>query len=553
MTRKHVVVTVEDLDAGKFKEEAKAKEKVFCKEHQEEPLKHFCTVCKIPICRDCKTYEHDDHKCVPMGTIAEETKPKLQKLIKTLKSKLPIYSDIDNTFNSDLDKLDIVEKSVNSKIETRINEVVDLVRKRGQKLKNEVNEMASVQRKQIKASQERFQLTASVIRSTTEMSEKVLQNGKDAEILLLQQQMETKLQELQNNPIEEIPDELKLEFKQDKELDKNMAINGLGNISRVKVARNVNIQPQIKASQDTDSSLRDVVSELKGMKVGSVDVKMMKETGKAMPRFKDKSELKLSFKPGVNCCDVFVNSDSHMIVTGGNEVQIFDKTGKLKTSVDVPYASSAIQLPGHGLRLVVSTSHFYESEKDEILFLSSKKIISKIPMPGCRGLALSKCGQRIAVGCVKHNSWVTLLSTDGSVIRKIDKYNGKALFESPCYVAFTSQGNIVVSDYSKHCITVLSPDGVPQFTYGREGSGNGELRYPHGVCMDAYDNIIIADRGNKRIHLVTNDGKFVKYLVTEQDGLRCPSGVAVNNDGELVVVDDALSCNGMVKVFKYLD
>ena len=93
-----------------------------------------------------------------------------------------------------------------------------------------------------------------------------------------------------------------------------------------------------------------------------------------------------------------------------------------------------------------------------------------------------------------------------------------------------------------------TPPGNSSSSTGSQGSGYGQLNHPYGVCADKYGHIIIADTWNNRIHLLSEDGKFMNYIVTKEGGMAWPQSVIVDKKGNLVVVEQ----HGTVKVYQYL-
>ncbi|XP_013401985.1 uncharacterized protein LOC106167694 [Lingula anatina] len=67
------------------------------------------------------------------------------------------------------------------------------------------------------------------------------------------------------------------------------------------------------------------------------------------------------------------------------------------------------------------------------------------------------------------------------------------------------------------------------------------------VCVDAYDNILVTDSDNHCIHLVSRDGKFIRFIATKTDGLCKSWACAINQGGDLAVTKP----DGEVKVFQY--
>ncbi|XP_023933340.1 protein wech-like [Lingula anatina] len=119
--------------------------------------------------------------------------------------------------------------------------------------------------------------------------------------------------------------------------------------------------------------------------------------------------------------------------------------------------------------------------------------------------------------------------------------------KSPTFITVNSANdNIVISDLG-NCVHVLSPTGDQLYQYGTEGSGVGQS-LPGGVCTDSYGHIFIADGRNHRIVALSPQGQLIKYIATEDDGLKHPMALAINPAGLLVVAER----RGIVKTFLYL-
>ncbi|XP_002129130.2 E3 ubiquitin-protein ligase TRIM71 [Ciona intestinalis] len=82
--------------------------------------------------------------------------------------------------------------------------------------------------------------------------------------------------------------------------------------------------------------------------------------------------------------------------------------------------------------------------------------------------------------------------------------------------------------------------GTPILTFGKEGSKDGELCRPWGICCDAQGHLIVADRSNNRLQIFNYDGSFHHKFGTS--GSRPgqfdrPAGVTVNKQGQIIVAD----------------
>ncbi len=76
--------------------------------------------------------------------------------------------------------------------------------------------------------------------------------------------------------------------------------------------------------------------------------------------------------------------------------------------------------------------------------------------------------------------------------------------------------------------------------FGQEGSGPGQLMAPQAVAIDSDGTIYIADRANKRIHVMTPDGKTIRTFgdkKVERGYLEEPAGICLYEN--LVYVSDS--------------
>ncbi len=62
-------------------------------------------------------------------------------------------------------------------------------------------------------------------------------------------------------------------------------------------------------------------------------------------------------------------------------------------------------------------------------------------------------------------------------------------------------------------------------------------------------NILVADRNNDRVSLFTPRGVFLRHLLTREDGLRDPYGVAVSSARNLIITESG-SNRASLKLFQ---
>jgi DNA-binding beta-propeller fold protein YncE len=204
----------------------------------------------------------------------------------------------------------------------------------------------------------------------------------------------------------------------------------------------------------------------------------------------------------------------------------------------------------------------------------------------CNGVAVSRDGATLLVSdfIAGSHSIHELSVADGSRRRVIGgKGDGPLQFSYPHQVCIAPDGFVFVADSSNHRVQVLTPTldfhcfiGEGQLTYpvgvcasadvvvasemhahrvavfnrcdgalvrrfGCDGTGDGELRYPRGLCLMSGDrHVAVADFGNMRVSVFSVGGEFVRHVGVGV--LRSPEGVAASAIDELVVADTGSRC-----------
>jgi len=82
-------------------------------------------------------------------------------------------------------------------------------------------------------------------------------------------------------------------------------------------------------------------------------------------------------------------------------------------------------------------------------------------------------------------------------------------------------------------ISVFDKNGKFLRIIGKTGTGPGEFRTPHALAFDSQGRLIVADRHNHRIQMLTKDGKFLR----EYDNFGRVSGLAIDNNDVIYTSD----------------
>ena len=132
-------------------------------------------------------------------------------------------------------------------------------------------------------------------------------------------------------------------------------------------------------------------------------------------------------------------------------------------------------------------------------------------------------------------------SPDGKLLLTLGKAGvageGPDVFNQPSDVVVAPGGEIFVADghdeNSNARIVKFSKDGTFIKTWGKRGSAPGEFDTPHGLAFDSRGRLFVADRGNNRIQIFDQEGKFLE----EWKQFSRPSGVYIDAKDVLYVAD----------------
>jgi len=86
-------------------------------------------------------------------------------------------------------------------------------------------------------------------------------------------------------------------------------------------------------------------------------------------------------------------------------------------------------------------------------------------------------------------------------------------------------------------ISVFDRNGKFLRVIGKTGTGPGEFRTPHALEFDSQDRLIVADRHNHRIQILSKEGKFI----AEYDDFGRTSGLAIDGNDVIYTADSESS------------
>ena len=86
---------------------------------------------------------------------------------------------------------------------------------------------------------------------------------------------------------------------------------------------------------------------------------------------------------------------------------------------------------------------------------------------------------------------IHFFSRGGDLLRLCVTQGEDGMVYSPWFSCLDTAGSILISDYKRHSIKILSPSGQLIHDVGKEGHERGELYCPIGICLSETGNIFV--------------------------------------------------------------
>ncbi len=204
--------------------------------------------------------------------------------------------------------------------------------------------------------------------------------------------------------------------------------------------------------------------------------------------------------------------------TKANPVHLFDETGK-----EIRSFGSGMFVWPHGIHV----------DRDGNVWVTDARVATaeeRIKFPGED----------------KKGSVVIKFSPDGKVLMTLGKPGVKgdppdALTDPNDVVTDPSNGDIYVAESHTNVedpnlvgrISVFDRDGKFLRVIGKTGTGPGEFRTPHAIEFDSQGRLIVADRHNHRVQILTKEGRYI----AEWREFGRVSGLAIDGNDTIFAAD----------------
>jgi len=528
-----------------------------CAQHPKNQLDMWCEEDKTPMCMSCiqKTNhkKHSTDKHFIMEEARASADEDLQRIMMSAGDTLEVVNKQTDTLTEAIAELDKVHESKLAEIQKQFQALVELVQgKRDSQLKlftETVTKKKTTMEKELKY----WEVKANHLQSSLGTARKVIDAPGDAEFFVLVEPVMRKL----NNDTQELLGETTKREKAFLSLNVDWISRPSDLYSAVAgITLNVNIQ-NLKSEQGIVRTLAGNGTE--GYQDGPRD--------KAM--FSDPSGLVIDQEGYL----IVADRDNHTIRRVSPLGEVSTLAGNGKKGYREGKGTEAIFDGPTGVAIDFMGNIFVaDSNNYRVRIILPNGFTETFAGVGESGFADGKCMEAKFADLEGITITVdrTVYVIDGHMIRRIspegnlstlaggkekgnaDGIGARARFHHPTGLAVGPDNRIYVADCMNQTVRVITPEGVVETlagngTAGFEDGEKGTFNNPLAVALDKDNNVYVADFVNNRIRKVTQTGVVTTVAgnanngsadgIGEQATFRGPSGLALNEEGDIFVAD----------------
>eukprot|EP00105_Crassostrea_gigas_P032451 XP_011455462.1 PREDICTED: uncharacterized protein LOC105347907 [Crassostrea gigas] len=490
-----------------------------CETHPQKMCELQCKDCNnISICSFCTASEqHRGHIFVQISTVYKVQKETIEKDTEELVNTLsPTYEEIARDLENQLANLDGGYEKLTSamskqgeqwhreidivinKMKTEISEIKVKHRDILQKHLNEIKQIQSLIKQTLRAIDE--------IEKSTEVSPTIAYSSKIREFSKLPPKLQVSLPTFIPKPI-----------------DREELYSLYGHINPLSTATEENVYSLIQSK----TSVREVL---------------------------DEPEIVTTIQTGYETLRNVTCLNDGSIWTSGktNNIKCFNMKGSLLQTVkqksgkfpnDIAVDSDGDLLYTNGTSRTVNKV-IKNGQSEELIRLQGWKPYN---------LCVTSTGHLLVTMFSVDETQCKVVRYSGSTEKQAIQFDdeGKPLYSGNKKIKYITENrnhDICVADCWAGAVVVVNQDGKLRWRYTGHPSGTkNKLFKPYGITTDSQSRILTADSYNHCIHILDQNGQFLRYI--DNCGLKDPYDLCVDNNDNLFVCEYS---TGNVKKIKYL-
>ncbi|XP_062588269.1 uncharacterized protein LOC134249932 [Saccostrea cucullata] len=490
-----------------------------CPNHTQKHCELYCEKCDVPVCSTCiSSGKHKGHDLSDALKKLSSKRKYFEKDLKELeKTIFPIYEEIASDLNSEKENL-----------EKHYENLTTAVTKQGEDWHREINIIVNKQKSEI-----------------DEMKSKHLAalNKQEKEIKQITSDVKKSIVDLK------------------KILDSNDVSLTSGYKSRNAEFRSlppkVNVSlPSLSPNQINIEQLHQLFGSLSALSITTEEHGYTMETPEAVScslvkPLLDEPELITTIDNGyeLGIYSVTCLSDEEIWTCGGDKImKLYNLQGKVLKSIRTKSRNEPRDIAVTRSGDLVYT----DTDTGTVNIAKNKQIQEVIRLQGWKPdyVCSTSSGDSLVTMYSDDNKQSKVVRYSGSTEKQSIQFDskGKTLYSSHLlkYISENRNLDICVADYGAGAVVVVNQAGKLRFRYTGHPSTNKGLFNPVGITTDSQSQILTSDFYNFCIHILDQDGQFLRYI--DNCDLYSPWGLCVDTRDNLFVAE----FSGKVKEIKYM-